>query len=60
MESKWMKSEPRESGFPGGLAGFQFSVANGYTQVWTDGACPNNGKGELGLGLVCSGVRGPS
>ena len=44
-ESKMMKSEPRESGFSEGGAGFQFSVVNEYTQVWTDGCCHNNGKG---------------
>ena len=38
MESKWMKSEARESDFPGGGgAGFRFSVVDGFTQVWTDG-----------------------
>jgi len=49
MESKRMKSEPRE--FPGGGAGFQFSVVDGFTQVWTDGACPNNGKGGARAGI---------
>ena len=44
MESKGLrlslnrlKSEPRESGFPGGGAGFKLSVVNSYT--WTDGGC---------------------
>lgn len=28
-----------------------FIVQDGYTQVWTDGACPNNGKGAARAGI---------
>ena len=42
MEPNRMKSEPR---------GFRFSVVDGFTQVWTDGACPNNGNGGARAGI---------
>jgi len=51
MESKCMKLEQRESGFPGGGRGFRFTVVKGFTQVWTDGACTNNGEGDARAGV---------
>jgi len=51
MGSKKMKSEQNDGGFMGSGGGFKFSVEDGYTQVWTDGACPNNGKGGARAGI---------
>jgi len=44
-EPKKMKPDPT---FGGGL---EFAIVDGFTQVYTDGACPNNGKGGARAGI---------
>merc|ERR1719427_708509 len=45
IEPKKMKPDPVFG------AGLKFTVEDGFTQVFTDGACPNNGKGGARAGV---------
>jgi len=45
IEPKKMKPDPVFG------AGLKFTVEDGFTQVYTDGACPNNGKGGARAGI---------
>lgn len=45
IESKKFKSDGSST------ARLEFTVSDGFTQVYTDGACPNNGKGAARAGI---------
>jgi len=48
---KKFKPEATQDEFSNRQEGLEFSVQGGFTQVWTDGACPNNGKGSAKAGI---------
>eukprot|EP00092_Neocalanus_flemingeri_P023636 GFUD01025637.1.p1 GENE.GFUD01025637.1~~GFUD01025637.1.p1 ORF type:complete len:264 (+),score=94.85 GFUD01025637.1:60-851(+) len=49
--AKKMKPETGNGIIGGTDGGLQFCVEDGHTQVYTDGACPNNGKGGARAGV---------